>query len=206
MMKRGKFISFEGLDGAGKSTHIDGVAALLRSHGQEVVSTREPGGTALGERLREILLHEPMTADAEALLMFASRREHLALVIRPALDRGVTVVSDRFSDASFAYQGGGRGLDFSRLAVLENWVQEGVHPDLTLLFDLPYEVARTRLAAVRTLDRFEREAEDFHNRVRSAYLRRADSFPDRIRVIDATQPVSEIAKQVENIVVTNCLI
>lgn len=206
MMKRGKFISFEGLDGAGKSTHIDGVAALLRSHGQEVVSTREPGGTALGERLREILLHEPMTADAEALLMFASRREHLALVIRPALDRGVTVVSDRFSDASFAYQGGGRGLEFSRLAVLENWVQEGVHPDLTLLFDLPYEVARTRLAAVRTLDRFEREAEDFHNRVRSAYLRRADSFPDRIRVIDATQPVSEIAKQVENIVVTNCLI
>lgn len=201
----GRFVTFEGLDGAGKSTHIDRVVALFQCCGCEVVCTREPGGTALGERLREILLNDAMTPDSEALLMFAARSEHLSQVIWPALARGATVVSDRFTDASFAYQGGGRGLDYARLAILEQWVQGDLQPDLTLLFDLPYEVARTRLAAVRTLDRFEREAEDFHNRVRRAYLRRALESRERIQVIDAAQELDLISKQVEEIVRTHCL-
>lgn len=200
-----RFVSFEGLDGAGKSTHIARVADLFRARDYEVVSTREPGGTSLGENLREILLSEPMSAATEALLMFAARSEHLDLVIRPALSRGAAVISDRFTDASFAYQGGGRGLCDERLAILENWVHGGLQPDLTLLFDLPFEVARTRLAGVRKPDRFEREAEGFHNRVRAAYLRRAEAAGGRIKVIDASQPVEKISQIVEELVVTHCL-
>ena len=200
-----RFVSFEGLDGAGKSTHIARVADLFRTRGFEVVSTREPGGTPLGESLREILLHQPMSAATEALLMFAARSEHLELVIRPALARGAAVVSDRFSDASFAYQGGGRGLPDDRLSILESWVHEDLQPDLTLLFDLPFAVARTRLAGVRQPDRFEREAEDFHNRVRAAYLRRAEGSGGRIKVIDAGQRVEIISKTVEQLVLTHCL-
>jgi len=196
----GKFITFEGIDGAGKSTHIDFVAGLLRARGKTVVTTREPGGTALGEQLRALLLHQAMHLETEALLMFAARREHLAQVIEPALARGDWVISDRFTDASFAYQGGGRRLDRARLEALERWVHPDLQPDLTLLFDVPLEVARERLAAARTPDKFEQEQADFFAATRAEYLRRAAEFPYRFRVIDATRSIPEIQKQLENIV------
>jgi dTMP kinase len=153
-MKPAKFITFEGIDGAGKSTHIPYVVSLLEAAGQRVVCTREPGGTGLGEQLRALLLHQSMHLETEALLMFAARREHIAQLIAPALERGDWVVSDRFTDASFAYQGGGRQLDIGKLAVLENWVHPHLQPDLTLLFDVPLEVARARLDAAREPDKF----------------------------------------------------
>ena len=201
----GKFITFEGIDGAGKSTHIATVVDMLGARGLEVVSTREPGGTPLGEKLRELLLHEPMHLETEALLMFAARREHLALVIEPALARGAWVVCDRFSDATYAYQGGGRGLDKAKFAALERWVHGHLQPDLTFLFDLPPEVACERIARQgRELDRFEQERADFHRRVRQAYLERAAQAPQRIRVINAGQRQDEIKKVVEAIVSTYC--
>ena len=200
MTVTGKFITLEGVDGAGKSTHLDWLVAHLRGQGRTVVQTREPGGTPLGEKLRELLLHEPMHLETEALLMLAARREHLELVIKPALARGDWVVSDRFTDASFAYQGGGRGLALDKLARLEDWVQEGFQPDLTLLFDLPIGIAAQRMAgAARQLDRFEQEQADFHERVRTAYLRRAAGNPGRIRVIDGSQNIESIRKQLEDI-------
>jgi dTMP kinase len=192
----GKFISFEGIDGAGKSTHIGFVADYLAGQGKQVVSSREPGGTALGEKLRDLLLHEKMHLETEALLMFASRREHIAQVIEPALARGAWVLSDRFTDASFAYQGGGRGLDLAKMDVLENWVHPQLQPDLTLLFDVPLEVARLRLDASRTLDKFEREHADFFNACRNEYLRRAHQFPQRIAVIDSTQSIEATRDQI----------
>jgi len=202
---RGKFITFEGIDGAGKSSHIDGVCDLLRGRGLKVVSTREPGGTPLGEKLRELLLHEPMHLETEAMLMFAARREHLACVIEPALARGDWVVCDRFSDASFAYQGGGRGLDRHKLLALEHWVHDHLQPDLTLLFDLPFSVARERIALQsRDLDRFEQERADFHERVRQAYLERAAAAPQRIKVINADRPLPEIKNSVEEVVTSIC--
>ena len=167
MTTPGKFITLEGVDGAGKSTHVGYVADWLRQQGREVIVTREPGGTPLGESLRELLLHRDMDADTELLLMFAARQEHLAALIRPALARGAWVVSDRFTDASYAYQCGGRGIDTARIAALEAWVQRGFQPDLTLLFDVPPEVAEARRSAARTADRFEREADNFFNRVRN---------------------------------------
>ena len=188
----GRFITLEGVDGAGKSTHLGFVADRLRARGHEVVVTREPGGTPLGETLRELLLHRDMDSGTELLLMFAARQQHLAELIQPALARGAWVVSDRFTDASYAYQCGGRGLDLSRVAALESWVQQGFAPDLTLLFDVPAEVAETRRAAARTADRFEREADSFFNRVRRAYLARADAEPGRIRVLDARQSIAEL--------------
>lgn len=188
----GKFISFEGIDGAGKSTHIGFVAELLAAHGKTVVCSREPGGTPLGEALREVLLHQKMHLETEALLMFASRREHLAQVIEPALARGDWVISDRFTDASFAYQGGGRGLDIARLEALEAWVHPHLQPALTLLFDVPLEVARARLDATRTLDKFEQEQQDFFANCRQEYLRRAAQFPERIVVVDSTQSIAAI--------------
>jgi dTMP kinase len=191
----GKFISFEGIDGAGKSTHIAFVAQWLAQHGKQVVSSREPGGTALGERLRELLLHQKMHLETEALLMFASRREHIAEVIAPALARGDWVISDRFTDASFAYQGGGRGLDLRKMEALEQWVHPHLQPDLTLLFDVPTAVARARLDATRTLDKFEQEQTDFFTACRNEYLRRAAQFPERIVVIDSTQPIAAIEQQ-----------
>ncbi len=201
----GKFITFEGIDGAGKSTHIATVVDWLSARGLEVVSTREPGGTPLGEKLRELLLHEPMHLETEALLMFAARREHLALVIEPALARGAWVVCDRFSDATYAYQGGGRGLDKEKFAALERWVHGHLQPDLTFLFDLPPEVACERIARQgRELDRFEQERADFHLRVRQAYLERAVEAPQRIRVINAGQRQDEIKRVVEGIVSTYC--
>ena len=203
---RGKFVTFEGIDGAGKSTHIAGVTALIRARGLGVVSTREPGGTPLGEKLRELLLHEPMHLETEALLMFAARREHLAEVIDPALARGDWVVCDRFSDATYAYQGGGRGLDRQKFAALEQWVHGYLQPDLTFLFDLPPAVAGERIAAQgRELDRFEQERGDFHQRVRQAYLERAAAAPQRFEVINANQPLEIIRKQVEEALIKHCL-
>lgn len=189
---QGKFITFEGIDGAGKSTHIGFVAEFLAARGKTVVSSREPGGTALGEKLRALLLHEKMHLETEALLMFASRREHMAQVIEPALARGDWVLSDRFTDASFAYQSGGRGLERSKLEALEQWVHPQLQPDLTLLFDVPLAVARQRLDATRTLDKFEREQAEFFEKCRNEYLRRAAQFPERIVVVDSTQTIDSI--------------
>ena len=199
-MTPGKFITFEGIDGAGKSTHVGSVAAQLRASGKAVVTTREPGGTPLGEKLRALLLQEPMHLETEALLMFASRREHIAQVIAPALARGDWVISDRFTDASFAYQGGGRKLSLEKLAVLEQWVHPDLQPDLTLLFDVPLEVARQRLDAHRTLDKFEKEKQDFFAATRAAYLQRAAQFPARIRVIDSTQSSAAVNAQIDALI------
>lgn len=198
---KGKFITLEGVDGAGKSTHLSWLVETLRNRGKTVVQTREPGGTPLGEKLRELLLHEPMHLETEALLMFAARREHLEQVILPALQRGDWVVCDRFTDASFAYQGGGRGLATEKLAQLERWVQGEAQPDLTLLFDLPIDIAAQRMAgAARTLDRFEQEKADFHERVRAAYLARAHETPGRFRVLDGRQRIEQINNQLEIII------
>jgi dTMP kinase len=156
-----------------------------------VVLSREPGGTPLGEKLRDLLLHEKMHLETEALLMFASRREHIAQVIAPGMARGDWVLSDRFTDASFAYQSGGRGMDRAKMESLEQWVHPELQPDLTLVFDVPLEVARQRLDATRTLDKFEQEQADFFSRCRNEYLRRAAQFPDRIAVIDSTRSIDE---------------
>lgn len=202
MSGEGRFITFEGIDGAGKSTQIAALVALLRERGVDVDQTREPGGTALGERLRELLLHELMHLETEAMLMFAARREHLAARIMPALAAGRWVVSDRFSDATYAYQVGGRGLAESRFEALEAWVHPGFQPDLTLVFDLAPEVAAARVAATGNVpDRFEREQRAFFERVRDAYLVRARKDPQRIRVIAADQPPAAIRAQIEAIVV-----
>jgi len=203
---RGKFITFEGIDGAGKSSHVEWLASFLRDKGKVVHVTREPGGTELGEKLRELLLHKSMHLETETLLMFAARREHLAKVIEPALSNGEWVVCDRFSDATYAYQGGGRGLDRAKLQQLEHWVHGHLQPDLTLLFDLPLDVARERIVlASRVLDRFEQERADFHERVRQAYLERAHSSPARIRVVDAQQSIETIRNLLEITVSSICL-
>ncbi|UCV01832.1 dTMP kinase [Dechloromonas denitrificans] len=203
---KGKFITFEGIDGAGKSSHVEWLAESLRARGLVVHVTREPGGTELGEKLRALLLNEPMHLETETLLMFAARREHLARLIEPALARGEWVVCDRFSDATYAYQGGGRGLDRAKFLALEHWVHEHLQPNLTLLFDLPLDVARERIAvASRVLDRFEQERADFHERVRQAYLERAHANPQRIRVVDANKTLESIRKTLEQIVITTCL-
>nr|MBL8410427.1 dTMP kinase [Dechloromonas sp.] len=203
---KGKFITFEGIDGAGKSSHVEWLAEWLRAKGLTVHVTREPGGTPLGEKLREMLLNDPMHLETETLLMFAARREHLARVIEPALARGEWVVCDRFSDATYAYQGGGRGLDRTKFQILEHWVHDHVQPNMTLLFDLPLDVARERIAqASRVLDRFEQERADFHERVRQAYLERAHANPSRIRVIDANHPLDDIRKTLEKTVSSICL-
>lgn len=203
---KGKFITFEGIDGAGKSSHVEWLADWLRGQGKTVHVTREPGGTALGEKLRGLLLNADMHLETETLLMFAARREHLAQLIEPALARGEWVVCDRFSDASYAYQGGGRGLDRNKLHALEQWVHGHLQPDLTLLFDLPLDVARERIAlATRELDRFEQERVDFHERVRRAYLERASSHPERIRVVEADDTLDNIRVTLQQIVTSHCL-
>jgi dTMP kinase len=206
MMARGKFITFEGIDGAGKTTHLAWFRERLQQHiapgGRSVVMTREPGGTALGESLREILLHQKMDLETEALLMFAARREHLADVIEPALARGDWVLSDRFTDATFAYQGGGRGLPRDKLETLERWVQGGFQPDLTLLFDLAPDTASERRSATREPDRFESESEAFFGRTRAEYLRRAEEAPYRFAIIDSSQSIPEIQERLENIIAT----
>jgi dTMP kinase len=202
-MARGRFISFEGIDGAGKSTQHAWLVDHLKARGRSVVATREPGGTPLGEKLRTLLLVEPMHLETEALLMFAARREHLVQVIEPALARGDWVVCDRFVDASFAYQGGGRGLDWKKLEVLSNWVLGPLRPDLTLIFDAPVAIAQQRLhAATPKPDRFEQEESEFFERVRAAYLRIARENPQRVRLIDATRSRELINKELEEIVAT----
>jgi len=199
---RGKFITLEGMDGAGKSTHLAAIKTGLERQGHEVVLTREPGGTALGEALREVLLHQSMHAETETLLMFAARREHIAQVIEPALIRGAYVVSDRFTDATFAYQCGGRGVEAHKIQILESWVQSGLQPDLTLLFDVPVAVSMQRLQSARTPDKFERESHAFFTRIREAYLARAYQDPLRFRIVDADQPLEEVNKRVEEIIIT----
>lgn len=201
----GFFISFEGIDGAGKSTHLEAFAKHLegRYPNKKVVLTREPGGTPLGEKLRQLLLEEPMHIETEALLMFAARREHLAQTIEPALQEGKIVISDRFTDASFAYQGGGRGLNLKTLNTLEQLVQGRstglIQPDLTLLFDLPGQVAQERRSKARTPDKFERLDLDFFERVRGEYLRRAHEDPQRFMVINAQQTPELIWKTLSEI-------
>lgn len=198
---RGRFITLEGIDGAGKSTQHAWLVEHLRQKGHDVVATREPGGTPLGEKLRVLLLSEPMHLETEALLMFAARREHLAQVIEPALAAGKWVVCDRFVDASFAYQGGGRGLAWEKIARLAEWTVDGLRPDLTLIFDLPVPLAQRRLAvASPTRDRFEQEQTDFFERVRAAYLRIAAENPQRVRLIDASEPLVNINKSLEKII------
>ncbi|OIR00011.1 thymidylate kinase [mine drainage metagenome] len=201
-MSAAKFITFEGVDGAGKSTHLEWFANALRQRGINLLVTREPGGTPLGERLREILLNQPMHAETEALLMFAARREHVEQVIRPALKSGTWVISDRFSDASFAYQGGGRGVPLAKLEQLEQWVHADLQPDLTLLFDIPIEVARQRLSNNVSLDRFEQERGEFFERVRQAYLARAAKTPQRFAVIRAENAIPEVHQDLAKIVAT----
>ncbi len=200
-MKRGLLISFEGIDGAGKSTHIESVAARFRQAGRSVVLTREPGGTSLSEKLRELVLHEAMDALTEALLMFAARREHLVQVIEPALARGDVVLCDRFTDATFAYQGGGRGFDWAVLARLEAMVQGlpqgGLRqPDLTVWFDLDPAIAAERLASARVPDKFESQSADFFAAVRAGYARRASEMPQRFARIDAAQTREAVALDV----------
>ncbi len=204
---KNKFITFEGLDGAGKSTHLSWFANGLRRRGLDVVVTREPGGTPLGEQLREILLNQAMSAGTEAMLMFAARLEHIEQVIKPALTNGKWVISDRFSDASFAYQGGGRGMDWEKLHQLEQWVHPDLQPDLTLYFDVPVEVARQRLRmsdrsgkGIATLDRFEQEQSEFFERVRAGYLKRIQQNPPRFIVIDAGQSLETIKHKLEEII------
>ncbi|MBI4998710.1 MAG: dTMP kinase [Rhodocyclales bacterium] len=202
-MARGRFITLEGLDGAGKSTHLVWLVDTLRARGKVVVQTREPGGTPLGEKLRAMLLADSMHLETEALLMFAARREHIAEVIEPALARGDWVVCDRFTDASFAYQGGGRGLAREKLAILEDWVQAGLQPDVTLMFDVSTEVARGRVTGMgRELDRFEREQVEFFERVRKEYLARAAASKGRIRLIDASRSIEVIKNELEEVIAT----
>ena len=201
-MSTAKFITFEGVDGAGKSTHLAWFADTLRQRGVNLLVTREPGGTPLGEALREILLHQPMHAETEALLMFAARREHVEQVIKPALQRGTWVISDRFSDASFAYQGGGRGVAVEKLEQLERWVHADLQPDLTLLFDIPVEVARQRLSNNVTLDRFEQEQSEFFDKVRNAYLARSKKNPARFAVIRAEKSPEEVKVSLEKIILS----
>ncbi|MES2072398.1 MAG: dTMP kinase [Pseudomonadota bacterium] len=204
MKQAGKFITFEGIDGAGKSTHIAYVIDLIKQHDIKVVSTREPGGTPLGESLRDLVLNEKMHLETEALLMFAARRENLAQVIEPALQRGDWVVSDRFTDSSFAYQGGGRKLALDKLNTLEQWVHPDLQPDLTLLFDVPLDVARERLDATRVQDKFEQEKADFFAATRAEYLRRAAEFPARFQIIDSTRPIPEIRQLLDQLISRLC--
>jgi dTMP kinase len=200
--KRGKFITLEGMDGAGKSTHIPNIIAVLKTRGVEVVSTREPGGTRLGEQLRTLLLHDTMHPETETLLMFAARREHIANVIEPALKRGAYVLSDRFTDATYAYQCGAKGVSSNKIKQLEKWVQGCLQPDLTLLFDVPVEISMTRLSTAREPDKFEREDAKFFEKLRLAYLTRAKENPKRFRVIDANQALDKVKVLVENIILT----
>ncbi len=194
----GRFITVEGIDGAGKSSHIEWLREHLTQLGHSVIVTREPGGTPLGEALRTMLLNEPMSPETEMMLMFAARAEHLATVIRPALERGAWVISDRFSDATYAYQVGGRGVPEHKFAALEQWVQEGLQPDRTILFDVSVATAQARLHDTRVLDRFEREAADFHQRVRDAYHARAAQYPARIRLVTSDIPMPEVRQQILN--------
>ena len=195
MTGRARFITFEGIDGAGKSTHIDAVAETLRARSIKTLATREPGGTALGEALRELVLKHPMTRETETLLMFAARAEHLATVIRPALAAGRWVLCDRFTDATYAYQAGGRGIDEQCVAQLEKWVHPDLQPDLTILFDVAPATAAKRLAQSRRADRFESESSSFFTAVRAMYLKRAATHPARFLVVDSELEAQSVRDQ-----------
>ncbi len=198
----GRFITVEGVEGAGKSTQIPLLHDLLSSRGDDVITTREPGGTQLGEALRDLLLEhraEPMASDAELLLMFAARAEHLAKVIRPALAQGKWVLCDRFTDATFAYQGGGRGIPASRIEALEEWVQGTMRPDLVIVLDVPVAVGMARVRQRGEHDRFEAEEQVFFQRIREAYLERARRSPQRYRVVDASGSVDETRRRLGEI-------
>jgi len=199
-IKRGKFITLEGMDGAGKSTHIPNIVEQIKASVDDVVCTREPGGTALGEALREMLLHQDMHAETETLLMFAARREHIAQVIEPALARGAYVISDRFTDATYAYQSGAKSVALDKIKQLESWVQGSLQPDVTLLFDVPVDVSLERLAAARTPDKFEREGAAFFEKLRSSYLLRAKSDAERFRIIDANKALNAVCEEVKVII------
>lgn len=196
---RGMFITLEGVDGAGKSSFLPWIEQRLRASGKDVLLTREPGGTPIGEQLRNLLLQTPSTSVTEVLLMFAARKEHIEQVIAPGLAAGRWVLCDRFTDATYAYQGAGRGIDLEHISALERWIQGDLQPDLTILFDLPVEVARARSAAARSPDRFEAERLDFFARVREGYLRRARGYPDRFRIVDASQPMDAVKDQLARI-------
>jgi dTMP kinase len=196
------FITLEGPEGAGKSTNREYLAERLRAAGIEVLLTREPGGTPLAERIREVLLtpgDEVMNADTELLLVFAARAQHLAAVIRPALARGAVVLCDRFTDSTYAYQGGGRGLSVERIATLEHFVQGELRPDLTLVFDLPVEIGLARASARGRLDRFEQEGRVFFEAVRNAYLKRAEADPARYQLVDAAQPLAQVQQALDGL-------
>ena len=200
LKQKGKFITLEGMDGAGKSTHIPMIVELLQARGIEVVSTREPGGTPLGEKLRALLLHETMHPETETLLMFAARREHIANVIEPALTRGAYVLSDRFTDATYAYQCGAKGVLPSKIKQLETWAQGDLRPDATLLFDVPVEISLQRLAGAREPDKFERENTQFFEKLRQAYLQRAAENPHIFHIIDANQTIEKVKVLVEEVI------
>ncbi len=196
MTIKGKFITFEGVDGAGKSTHIDAVISFLESNNISVKRTREPGGTKLGEKLRELLLHDEMDPETETLLMFAARRQHIAEIIKPNLDEGIFVVSDRFTDATYAYQYGGKQVAYSKIQTLEAWVHPDLKADLTLLFDLSVEISIDRLKKNRTPDKFEKESEAFFNRLRNVYLDLARQHPNRYKIINANQSIESVSHDV----------
>ncbi len=205
---RGKFITLEGIDGAGKSTQLTWLAGMLQSRGITLKVTREPGGTELGEKLRQLLLDrdQRLHSETEALLIFAARREHLDKVIVPALEAGCWVLCDRFTDASFAYQAGGSGLAWDRIEALEQWVQQGLQPDITLYFDIAPELGRARSSRIKQPDRFEQEQDAFFDRVRQAYLRRAREHPQRMHLIDGSASVSDIQIKLETLITTICKI
>lgn len=201
-MRRGKFITIDGVEGAGKSTQIDFIYNLLKSKGIKLILTREPGGTDLGARIRELLLGndiDSMHSDTELLLMFADRNEHIQTKVIPALESGHWVLSDRFTDASYAYQGGGRGLDVKRIAELEKWVLQGFVPDLTFLLDVDIELGMRRIKSRGMKDRIEQETMDFFARVRDSYIQRSQMFPERIKLIDATKSIENTSQQIKSI-------
>jgi dTMP kinase len=204
---RGRFITLEGLDGAGKSTHLACIVATLEARGLAVRATREPGGTPVGEALRALLLDRDQTfhPETETLLVFAARREHLDKVIVPALTAGTWVVCDRFTDASYAYQSAGSGVDWGKVARLEAWTHGDLHPDLTLYFDVSPEVGRARSGSARIADRYEQERSAFHERVRAGYLRRAREQPERVRVIAADRTLAEVKKELKELVTSYCI-
>ena len=204
-MNTGKFITIEGGEGAGKSTNISFIKDYLEQHKLEVVLTREPGGTPLSERLRDVLLDKNetnMSSDTELLLMFAARSQHLTEVILPAINKGKWVICDRFTDATYAYQGGGRGIDFNRIAALENWVQGDIRPDMTIIFDLPVDVGLSRASNRSQPDRFEQESIDFFTRVRNVYLERADQNPERYAVVNAEPDLETVQKDLLHVLET----
>ncbi|MCW8889205.1 MAG: dTMP kinase [Sedimenticola sp.] len=202
-IRKGQFITVEGGEGAGKSSNLAFIRVLLEQSGIEVVFTREPGGTALGEDIRDLLLghkHTGMASDTELMLMFAARAEHLNRLILPALSQGKWVLCDRFTDASYAYQGGGRGIDMRRIQFLETWVQQGITPDLTLLLDLPVQTGLDRAGQRSEPDRFEVEQTAFFERVRATYLERAGQEPGRFRIIDAAVTLPQVQSQIASVV------